>query len=503
MKKLLLYALPFLAMACSQEGLENVADSKYDSSQELQGVVMTIPDFNWEGTTRTSLSEAEHGMTFAWAEGDKVGVYASNSMASFNIGTIGSDAKSASFDGGGFSLTAGETYYSFSPYNGDGTDKTVVPVSFTGQIQSGNADASHLGTYDFMTSKATAYATNEALFKFTHLGAIMRIKLSVPAGKNYESLKVKGLYDDESFITAGTVDLTAETPVITTTETSSEITLGLEDCTASEDGILTLYTMVAPMNLSGSRLVFTVTDTEGNEYSDLIEGKNMLAGKAYGYEDVPVTGIELVSYPGSRIIGTNGYGFVDDSYYEGSLFFTFNVLPSNASNRRVIITSSDNTIADAGLYLPNDEDPFDLQDEECWLGYIDLTGGDGDITITITTEDGGYSTSFSFNCIYGVQPESVWLANFSHIMKVGTSTEDFFLNYLPTTAEDYRNYDFIYTSSNTSVITIDDYNQINAVGVGTAKVIGIMRDVLTGEEWRDEEEIQVLSEEDYEAEFGE
>ena len=273
--------LPFLALACSTEGLENVADSKYDSSQELQGVVMTIPDFNWEGTTRTSLSEAEHGMTFAWAEGDKVGVYASNSMASFNIVTIGSDAKSATFDGGGFSLTTGETYYSFSPYNAAGTDKTSAPVSYTGQTQSANANASHLGVYDFMTSKAIAYDTNKALFNFAHLGAVMRLKLAITAGINYQSLKITS--PDSPFVTAGTVDLTAETPVITATETSNEITLGM-DFTTSEDTLLTLYTMVAPVDMSSSTLTLTLTDDSGREYITEVAGKNMQAGSAYGYE---------------------------------------------------------------------------------------------------------------------------------------------------------------------------------------------------------------------------
>lgn len=276
-----MYMLPFLAVACSTEELENVADPRYDSAQELQGVVMTIPDFNWEGGTRISLTETENGMAFSWVDGDVVGVYASKSMANFNIETIGSDAKSASFDGGGFSLTTGSTYYAFNPYNAAGTSKTAVPVSYTGQTQSANANASHLGAYDFMTSKATAYDTNKALFNFAHLGAVMRIKLAVPTGIDYQSLKITS--PDTPFVTAGTVDLTAETPVVTATETSNEITLGL-DFTTSGDTLLTLYTMVAPVDLSSSTLTFTLTDNSGSEYTTEVAGKNMLAGSAYGYE---------------------------------------------------------------------------------------------------------------------------------------------------------------------------------------------------------------------------
>lgn len=281
MKKFFMYMLPFLAVACSTEELENVTDSRNDSAQELQGVVMTISDFNWEGGTRISLTETEDGMAFSWVDGDVVGVYASKSMANFNIETIGSDAKSASFDGGGFSLTAGSTYYAFNPYNADGTNKAAVPVSYTGQIQAANTDASHLGAYDFMTSQATAYATNRASFNFAHLGSVMRMKLTVPAGINYQSLKITS--PSTPFVTVGTVDLTAETPVITATETSNEITLGL-DFTTSGETLLTLYAMVAPVDLSSSTLTLTLKDNHGGEYNAEVAGKNMLAGSAYGYE---------------------------------------------------------------------------------------------------------------------------------------------------------------------------------------------------------------------------
>lgn len=281
MKKFFMYMLPFLAVACSTEELENITDSRNDSAQELDGVVMTIPDFNWEDGTRISLTETENGMAFSWVEGDVVGVYASKSMANFNIETIGTDAKSASFDGGGFSLTAGSTYYAFNPYNAAGTNKVAVPVSYAGQIQNANTDASHLGAYDFMTSQATAYATNRATFNFAHLGAVMRMKLSVPTGINYQSLKITST--DTPFVMAGTVDLTAETPVITATETSNDIILGL-DFTTSGDTLLTLYTMVAPVDFSSSTLTLTLIDNHGGEYTTEVAGKNMLAGNAYGYE---------------------------------------------------------------------------------------------------------------------------------------------------------------------------------------------------------------------------
>ena len=281
MKKFFMYMLPFLAVACSTEELENVTDSRNDSAQELEGVVMTIPDFNWEDGTRISLTETENGMAFSWVDGDVVGVYASKSMANFNIETIGTDAKSASFDGGGFSLTAGSTYYAFNPYNAAGTNKAAVPVSYAGQVQNANTDASHLGAYDFMTSQATAYDANKAAFNFAHLGSVMRMKLTVPTGINFQSLKITS--PDAPFVTAGTVDLTADTPVITATETSNEIILGL-DFTTSGDELLTLYAMVAPVDLSSSTITLTLTDDSGSEYTTEVAGKNMQAGSAYGYE---------------------------------------------------------------------------------------------------------------------------------------------------------------------------------------------------------------------------
>lgn len=91
--------------------------------------------------------------------------------------------------------------------------------------------------------------------------------------------------NNTQFITKGKVDLSVETPTITATATSSYVELKLKDiATENEGDIITLYMMVAPVDMSSSILTFTVSGNGGVSYSQTLSaGKDMVAGKAYNY----------------------------------------------------------------------------------------------------------------------------------------------------------------------------------------------------------------------------
>lgn len=281
MKKLSLLFASCLAIGCTSDDIIETVISE----PSLKGIVMTIPDYKYnEENTRTTITPTNTGMSFSWKEGDKVGIYASSSMANFDIDEISQDTKSATFDGGGFSLTEGSTYHAFYPYNGYATDKTQIPVTYFGQVQAENGSSSHLGIRDYMTATTTATGTNEAQFNFIHLGAIMRFKITVPIAQTYTHLTLTS--SGNEFTIDGVVDLTSETPVIKSTKKDSRccLKLGNDGISIYEDNlVLTVYLITPPVDLSNDIISVCLRSYGETEYTGAVQGKNMVAGGAYAY----------------------------------------------------------------------------------------------------------------------------------------------------------------------------------------------------------------------------
>lgn len=288
MRKIYYLVTCLLLSACSTEYVDYLTENEEFSN--LDGVVMSVSDFEFESdqNTRTVINPTATGMSFSWKNGDQVGVYtSSSSMANFDVDVVGNDAKSASFDGGGFSLTEGSAYYAFYPYSANSTDKSQVPVYYNGQTQTENGGTAHLASYDYMTANAIATRTNEASFNFDHLGSIIRVSVLCPASGTYKSVSIASSNSD--FIVSGTVNLTNDVIAIENPTYSSTISLnfGTEGVTLnSQTEKLFGYMLVAPTDLSGRVLTISVVDDKGNVYKAKTPGKKMEAGKAYAYSVV-------------------------------------------------------------------------------------------------------------------------------------------------------------------------------------------------------------------------
>lgn len=267
----------FLSACTSGEQLDSILEKNIENN--LSGIVMNIPDFVFdESATRTNLVPTASSVEFSWKEGDQVGIYTeSSSMANFDIDQISQDAKSATFDGGGFSLSEGSVYYAFYPYDAASTSKTSVAVDYTGQTQTANNDCSHLAAYDYMVANATATNTNVAAFDFMHLGAIAKLKISLPQDGTYTCLTISCTKD---FFAKGTVDLT--TSSVISTLSSNNIVLNLDNI-ASTNKTIIAYLIMPSIDLLGENLKCSITDDSNHCYEGHISGKKMEAGKAYGY----------------------------------------------------------------------------------------------------------------------------------------------------------------------------------------------------------------------------
>ena len=284
----------FLFSSCTSSVDAPMIESPNEAAEDAPAILLSVPDFEYEVMTRTSIST---GMVFSWAEGDQIGIYSGQgSVCNFSIHSIGENASTATFDGGGFSLTSGSTYYAVFPYNGNATDLTKVPVTYPTQRQTANDNTEHLGALDYMTSCAVAEAQNQASFAFKHVGAIMRFQLTLPEAGTYTKLTVTSL-GDTKFTTEGTIDVskhqvaTAESAAVppsvsaVTTNSSMSLQLGAADDSGItlESSNLTLiaYMMVAPIDLSSTSVSICVYNNDGVPYSATIdEGKNLAAGKA-------------------------------------------------------------------------------------------------------------------------------------------------------------------------------------------------------------------------------
>ena len=290
-----------LLAGCSSNNLDEIAP-KEESSFPEYNVTMTIPEIEWgEGETRSNLYPSGGTVDFSWAEGDVVGVYSpearGGNLATFKLTNIdGSNSKVANFDGGGFLLISGYSYTAVYPYNGNAINQTTYPVSYGGQNPISNGGGEHLGAYDYLASVATATSDNAASFNFDRLGCFMRMRLVVPKAGTYTSVKVSA--PEKVFIMEGQVNLLEETPTITCNDESKKskeynIVLGENGnglTLTNADLNLVIYILIAPVDLSGQVLTFTLTDSNGNVSEYTATGRPMGANKVVGYVPTAVTG---------------------------------------------------------------------------------------------------------------------------------------------------------------------------------------------------------------------
>lgn len=267
-----------------------------------------------ESLTRTQYNISEtKGFETIWAAGDILGIYPiGGDQVSFPI-SDGVGTTSAKFDGGSWALRSEYKYAAYYPFSSDfyTTDQTAIPVSFLGQVQNGNNTTSHLAAVDFMAAAGTKPSSNGSVnLSFNHVGCFLCMQFKMPNAGTFVEAKVET--DGGRFTTQGTVNLAATTPAVTATNTAEALTLALSNVsTASANQTITLYMMVAPDNLSGRTLTFTVKDSNGNLYTKKSAGKTMTATYAYNYSLTLETTGAGGTTGGGGSDPFNGHAYVD------------------------------------------------------------------------------------------------------------------------------------------------------------------------------------------------
>lgn len=328
-------------------------------SENIESVKMVAPDFF--PSTRSTLTPDNGGTAFSWKSGDIVAVYSdSKGMTNFYIDeeSISEDGTSANFNGSGFKLLENRLYYAFYPYNSSiqSLDKTAISVNYAGQCMKSNGDFSSLGNFDYMCAKGTTGSDGMVSFSFQHLGCVVEYKMKVPKTANYTKVRfeLKGGTDDLLF-NAGTVDITGERPSLKASDgivadSIMEVKLNEEEggIKILQDSLLTVYMMMPPQDLSGSKVNIRLIDSEQNWYIATVDGKNMCAGYTYHYKVDDETGgfigsgtglpdgelsVELIStYTDVSKMGYEGMILDGDVLYASG---QFGVRAINYANRKI------------------------------------------------------------------------------------------------------------------------------------------------------------------------
>lgn len=254
-------------------------------SEYVNSVRVTVEDFQPESTSRTAYTVDGTGFHFQWVDGDALGIYpVGGDQVKFPI-SAGDGANTAAFDGGAWKLRSEYQYAAYYPFSANNytISEKSLPVSYTGQAQNGDGSTAHLGKYDYLACAATVPDANGGVdLTMKHLGAFVRLQLTMPKADTYSSVVLES--DGAKFVTAGNFDLTAATPAITPTETSSTYTINLTNISTTEkDQVITVYTIVAPANLSTSNIKVSVHGTDKTTYVQTVPGKNFVARSAYNF----------------------------------------------------------------------------------------------------------------------------------------------------------------------------------------------------------------------------
>ena len=271
----------FILSSCNE-------DKIISNNQLIKSISVTGQDFvdgDVENTTRAAYTVDGSGFHFSWSQGDTVGIYpVGGDQVAFPISS-GEGSQTAQFDGGAWALRSTYTYAAYYPFSSGNyhIDETKLPVSFIGQTQNGNVSLAALDRFDYQASSATRPdADGNVFISLKHLGCFVRFQLTMPVVDTYKSITLQS--SKTPFVTSGTYDLSNEDVFISTTATSTTLTIGLNNVSTTDDNkVLTIYAMLAPLDLSDSEITIIVAGTKYQSFTATINGKDMQAGKAYSY----------------------------------------------------------------------------------------------------------------------------------------------------------------------------------------------------------------------------
>lgn len=255
-----------------------------DGSGRLEA---SAPDFELVNFDETKITISQSGSSapaFAWQEGDVLGVIPMDGktlQTNFEVKEVNSDPKTATFDGGMWTLKEGKEYAAYYPFQmKTATSKSKLEYSFTGQGQWANNSLAHLSAYDYLYASSVVPDGKMASFSFRHLISIVRLQITVPEDDTFTSVTLES--DTPWFANTSSLDLSDGT--MSALETVDSFTLPLFNIKVSAGGVLTVWFAMLPTDVLGGKTVSLIL--QGSQMYPVasidIDGA-IEAGKAYSY----------------------------------------------------------------------------------------------------------------------------------------------------------------------------------------------------------------------------
>lgn len=154
--------------------------------------------------------------------------------------------------------------------------KTALPIKYTGQVQVGNGDVTHLTAYDQMTARAVI-SSSEGLIPMKHHGSILRIEC--PCYRTMTVTSVTLVSNEKKIVTEASLNVLEQT--MTPTSYNDSIELKIDNVEIQGGDTLVAYLMMAPTDLVDNTITIKVRDATGTVLVRTLTGLNIEAGKAY------------------------------------------------------------------------------------------------------------------------------------------------------------------------------------------------------------------------------
>ncbi len=361
--------------------------------------------------------DGQGGYTVSWSLGDAVGgwcegVYNNSSFNEFEMNESSYSVNSATFKGSIQYAEDTDNVRFVYPYNSatklynkentiDGYTNYMNAFDISLAKQSVKADLSHLAATTYMVSDGIAYAEIESVEpRMRHVGAVMDLNLKLASSEGYSLVKVavNGMptdatlnllksVDDADFMELSALSSSYEVAVdsFVAQDDIYSLTLNILPFTLAADSSISVeatfvdaslkeYTASATFTSTGSEeftrstrntLNLILEDFEGNEGNEGNEGDGELSEVEYIFDyealgtswknNTEMTIGDMSWYIDGMKDGSNGYGNISFSYYNGEGGSCYNITPFGEGITEVVVDFKDGT--DFALYAGEAQNP--------------------------------------------------------------------------------------------------------------------------------------------------
>lgn len=337
--------------------------------EDEKGVFGEIKPIVFDEVTDTRASFDPSTIEYVWETGDEINIWSdSGTLLIYTVTQV--SGNHATFDGGGYTLTDGSTYYSSHPLIRSTKDKyKSLPTPYEGQTQTADGDARHIA--EFMYTYASATCNDQKTsFVYDHLTSFMFIEATLPKEMTVTKLTVTA--NKPVFALNGKFDVT--TGEFTPGTKSNTLTLTLDNVVVT-DGVLNAYLATAPLEVA--TYILSVEDSDGIVYTspEIVKKRALGAGEASYFRGTVNTNPQ---YQKVTAIDADFAGQYILVYPNGTTYRTFSFIKT-MENAETAAASVANT-AFADLY----DQSSTLYNTVIGGNYIEITGEANAETLTLT-----------------------------------------------------------------------------------------------------------------------